>query len=359
MNYTENNLVKFWTEPEGIGRPMFQLRYETYDNAMTPERAIKDDAADLADQLRRNQQIASNQNDFVGRLFPYVGTTAFASAFGAKTIYVNSEHPISEPCIHSAEDALRMKPAELEAGDLKRALEKTEYFLGKTKGEYPISVMDMQGPFDTAALLWDKEDFLMALYDEPEAVHHVMDLVTDNFIAFGQKMKQMIPDFVPMHTPNLWAPSDYGMSVSEDSIVMINAQMFDEYVFPYLERISRAFNGLTLHSCGNWKQHMRSIKKIPGLKAINFGAGEMPMTDIAQVFDTDDCDVKITMHTGLNSPITYHSNIHFIEDGLKTFRHHNRLFFLCWDGSYNPYHPMEDLTYRELADYLSSRGITF
>ena len=41
---------------------------------------------DLADQLRRNREVSSYPHDFIPRLFPYTGTTAFASAFGAPVL---------------------------------------------------------------------------------------------------------------------------------------------------------------------------------------------------------------------------------------------------------------------------------
>ena len=350
-------LTQFWTRPEGIGRPMFQLRFETYEPGLTPRIRIADDVWDLADQLRRNQEVAAKPNDFVPRLFPYTGTTAFASAFGAPVIYMGEAEPVCEPVIHSARQAMDLEMPPLDRGDLGRALEKIEYFLDQTRGEYPISVMDMQGPFDTAQLIWDKADMMINMYDEPEAVHHVMEVVTDTFIAFGRKLRDMIPDFCPLHTPNLWAPPEVGMAVSEDSIVMLSSEMFDEFVLPYLNRISQAFGGLVLHSCGDWRQHLASVKGIPGLKAINFGVGELPMEEVAKVFDTEDNQVKITMHIGLNQPRQYRSNLHFIQDGLDKFRHWERLYFLCRDRNKNPHQSWEYDSYEEITAYLSQRGI--
>ena len=350
-------LTKFWTTPEGIGRPMFQLRFETYDPTLTPCLRIANDALDLADQLRRNREVCAYPHDFVARLFPYTGTTAFASAFGAPVLYVDGGEPICEPILHTAQEAMRLEMPALDKGDLGRALEKTEYFLEQTKGEYPISVMDMQGPFDTAQLIWDKTDMMISMYEDPEAVHHVMDVTTELFIAFGRKLRQMIPDFVPLHTPNLWAPADYGISVSEDSIVMLGKDLFDEFVLPYFIRISQAFGGLILHSCGDWRQHLQSVKQIPGLKAINFGAGELPMEEVAKVFDSPDNAVKITMHTGLNLPRQYRGNLHFIQDGLDKFQHWERLYFMCWGGNYNQTQSWEYASYSELTAYLEQKGI--
>jgi len=357
MNARER-LTKFWETPEGIGRPMFQLRFETYDPTLTPQLRIANDALDLEDQLRRNREVSAYIHDFVPRLFPYTGTTAFASAFGAPVVYMADGEPSCAPVIHSAEEAMQLQAPALDSGDLGRALEKIAYFLEQTKGQYPISVMDMQGPFDTAQLIWDKVDMMVSMYEEPEAVHHVMEVVTDTFIAFGKKLKEMIPDFVPLHTPNLWAPADYGISVSEDSIVMLGKELFDEFVFPYFTKISEAFGGLILHSCGNWSQHLESVKRVPGLKAINFGVGEMPMEDVAKVFDTEDNHVKITMHTGLNLPRQYRGNLHFIEHGLDTFTHWERLYFMCWGGNYNPNQEWEYASYEEIIRYLAQRGIS-
>ncbi|MEI7883891.1 MAG: uroporphyrinogen decarboxylase family protein [Clostridia bacterium] len=352
-------LTNYWKNAQGIERPMFQLRYETYDKDITPEIAIKNNALDLQDQLRRNKEMLAYEHDFVSKLFPYYGTTAFASAFGAEISYINGADPVCNTVVHNAKEAARLVLPHVNGGDLQKTLDKVEYFLEQTKGEYPVSVSDMQGPFDTACLLWEKENFLMSLIDEQEAVHHVMNLVTENFIEFGQKLKNMIPDFVPMHVPSVWAPADYGISLSEDSIVMISKRMFKNLVQPYLQRISTAFGGLTLHSCGNWQQHLASVKEITGLKAINFGVGEMKMEDVAAVFDSEDNAVKITMHTGLNMPRVYSGNIQMIEHGLETFKHHDRLFFCCWANNYNPYQPWEVASYEEMVKYIYSKGFTW
>ena len=51
-----------------------------------------------------------------------------------------------------------------------------------TGGIAPIAILDHQSPYGMATNLMDNEDLMLAMYDEPELVHRLLDYCTDRII---------------------------------------------------------------------------------------------------------------------------------------------------------------------------------
>ena len=77
-------------------------------------------------------------------------------------------------------------------------------------------------------------------------------------------------------------PDGGGVSVSNDECVMISAAMHDEFNVPYLNRLSEAFGGIYIHSCGKWTHQFPSLAKVRGLKGLEFGASEAPFGPVLE-----------------------------------------------------------------------------
>jgi hypothetical protein len=81
---------------------------------------------------------------------------------------------------------------------LSRRIEEFEDFGRAVLSQYPKlrqlvqwNIPNIQGPFDLACLIWGREIYL-ALYDEPELIERLMDLVTDAYIAYGTYHKRRL-----------------------------------------------------------------------------------------------------------------------------------------------------------------------
>ncbi len=358
IEHIKEMIKDFWLKEEGAGRPLLSIRFEDFLPGMTSERLMKDDLLDLQYQLKLNEDILRYRSDYVPRLSPYMGSTSIASAFGAPVVFPDKNQPISLPIIERGKDVFRLERPDLYSGDLKRVFEKVEFFLEETRGEYPITTFDFQSPFDTVHLLWNHNSFFTDLIENQEAVEYLLDIVTQLTIEAGLTLKEMIPHFVPAHCPSLWMPLDVGTTICLDSIVNIGPHMFDTYIRPSLSKISQAFGGLVIHSCGDWSHHLEKVKSLPGLKGINFGAGEMALDSVVHLFDGES-DVRIIPHIGLNLPHTYKSNIEFIGHVLDTFPAPSKLFLLCWRDDLNPKTPWRENSYEQIEDFFEERGYGF
>ncbi len=137
----------------------------------------------------------------------------------------------------------------------------------------PISVIDMQGPMDVAGQLWGYENLFTDAMLGGTKSHNLLTKCTTAFIQLWRKQLDLLGDlFVGTH---LWGWSwvesgaGHGATVSMDSMAMISADFFREHTREHLLRISEAFGGLTIHSCGNFGAVIPGINGIPGIEGIN------------------------------------------------------------------------------------------
>jgi len=74
------------------------------------------------------------------------------------------------------------------------------------------------------------------------------------------------------------------VSVANDMAVMLSPDLHDEFSVPYLNRISDAFGGVYIHSCGDWTHLFPSLEKVRGLRGLEFGASEAPYDKVLSHF---------------------------------------------------------------------------
>jgi len=69
---------------------------------------------------------------------------------------------------------------------------------------------------------------------------------------------------------SLWAASREfeGFGMSDDNILMISEDLYDQLVIPPFTKTGIPFGGPVLHSCGDFSTKIESIKKIEQLKIV-------------------------------------------------------------------------------------------
>jgi 5-methyltetrahydrofolate--homocysteine methyltransferase len=108
------------------------------------------------------------------------------------------------------------------------------------------------------------------MYHEPQAVHDLFDLVAEAFIEWVKVQKAHTGE--PLEQSNglqgVYSPG-CGVWESDDDLVLISAELYQEFVAPRVERIFAAFGGGSIHYCGNGSQHLETFAAIPHLRVIN------------------------------------------------------------------------------------------
>jgi uroporphyrinogen-III decarboxylase len=328
------NWKAFWAL-EDIGRPLWLIPSEPVLTAATLlieplPKLFTDKVTQLQTSLNilNWRELIKVDDDFVPHLEPYGGVTVFASAFGCEVEFFEHTLPWAHAVIKADDppekvyDLPTPKPTDAQLGQM---LEFTEYFVEQTKGRYPIAMTDLQGPLDTAYLVWDSSAFMLAMYTNPKEVHHLMRVVTDLIVDYVKEQRKRSPEFIPCHYPPFYLPDGQGLQISDDGLAVISAKLYEEFCLPYVNELSEEFGGISIHSCGNFVHQFDNLEKVHNLRGLNFGASE---TSFDAVWERFNGKTAIMPHMGLNnsSGEIYFANTQEYMDHVLRTKTHNRGF---------------------------------
>ena len=131
---------------------------------------------------------------------------------------------------------------------------------------------DLQGPFDVAHLLWGPDIFL-ALYDCPDVVHELLDLVTRTYVDWLKRWKALVGEGNDF-TAHWSIMMRGGTMIRNDTPVMLSSTQYDEFVKPYDQRLLNAFGGC-VHYCGRGDQFVESMAESEYLYGIHVSQPEL------------------------------------------------------------------------------------
>ncbi|MCL5986175.1 MAG: hypothetical protein M1371_06370 [Actinobacteria bacterium] len=238
-------------------------------------------------QLYQTQERSVLDDDYIPSFFPGCRQSAIPSAFGAFEEKLG-EHFWSKPIIKKPEDVYKLgEPNFNRRGTAAwRILENIKYCRKKTKGHLPIHIADMQGPMACASTMWDVNDYLIAMYTNPEEVHYLHKALADAFIKFiDLQVEAAEGDIIPIHAmPFAWMPKEKGISLSNDLMALVTPNQLNDFSLLYDNRISNQYGGILIHSCGSFDHNLKVLKKVDKLRALNFGATETDIKDVISVF---------------------------------------------------------------------------
>lgn len=207
------------------------------------------------------------------------GTVMVADAFGCPIQWRGGEPPWADPAITSARHIAQVKKPKLnEARMIQEIRRHVEYATRATRGELPMLLIDLQSPYSIACQIWETEDLMMACYTDPDAVHTFLKVITEFSIEFLTEYMTWIerPMYPGRNFPSI--EEDIGINIADDtSAIMLSPAQYGEFALPYNVQIAEAFNGISIHCCGDYNHQIDNLLKLPGLKAIqcHVGPGEM------------------------------------------------------------------------------------
>jgi len=294
------------------GAPIRSALFST-EGRDTVKARLLDPGKFLDAQLEEIAGQSKLRGDLVPALCPTLGVVAVPSAFGAEVVWWENDFPAVRPLIGDRPDKIRdLARPRVTDGELGRILADTRVFLERTGGTMPIRLGDIQGPLDNAALIFGHTAFLEALITAPREVHRLLDMITDLMIEFAAAQRGFVraagAEFVPSSFQP-WLPDGQGLSVANDMAVMLSPALHDEFGVPYLNRLSEAFGGLYLHSCGDWTHLFPSLEKVHGLKGIEFGASEALYDKVLARFGGR---MVLACRVGLNREIRFNGMADFV-----------------------------------------------
>jgi hypothetical protein len=295
------------------GEPVRSALFSTEGKDTVRERLL-DPAKFLEAQITEIEGQAKLRGDLVPALCPTLGVIAIPSAFGAEVVWWENDFPAVRPVIGDQIEKLgELARPRTTDGELGRILDYTRFFLERTEGRMPIRLGDIQGPLDNAALIFGHTAFLEALITSPRPVHRLLDMITDLMIEFATAQREIVraagAEFVPSAFQP-WLPDGRGISVANDVAVMLSPELHDEFGVPYLNRLSDAFGGVYIHSCGDWTHLFPSLEKVRGLRGLEFGASEAPYDKVLTRFGGR---TVLACRVGLHRDIRFASMADFVK----------------------------------------------
>ena len=182
-----------------------------------------------------------------------------AEAFGAKVQFFTDEVPaVVGQLVSDLDEAEALEVPDLSKGRAATCVEGIR--LAKERiADKPV-LAGMIGPYSLAGRLMDVTEIMYVCYDEPEAVHAVLEKATAYLIEYAGAMKQAGAD---------------GIVIAEPLAGILSPDMAAEFSHPYVKKIVDAMQSeefaVIYHNCGNSVSHMLSGIFSIGAAAYHFG----------------------------------------------------------------------------------------
>jgi hypothetical protein len=272
----------FWNSTGGV------LVYRRMRVAEVFSYGCRDMKESLALQLGALQQSMQFAADIPNFLEPWYGIGTIASAFGIDYVWHDGQAPAFAPKFKSVKEALDASWIPVKDTPIGHfTLETIDYFLEKTKGRIPLSLCDVQSPFNVAALIVDMSALFMGLYDCPDQVVELLDRITGLMTEFTREQIKRMGDALVWPGHGFASSRMFnGLGMSDDNSMMLSADQYQQFAVPAMVKAAADFAGPVFHSCGNWTHLAPVIKQIPGLHMVDgaFGAQTDPSPNDAGVF---------------------------------------------------------------------------
>ena len=224
------------------------------------------------------------------------GTHLYAAAFGCD-VHVYDDNPACAlPMVATAEQADRLQiPDVWKAPNLSRVFELGDALRKELGDDAFFGPPDMQTGFDTAALIWQKENLLIAMMDEQEkpAVKRLVDKCAQLFKTFLFELRKEFRNLSPCHCPGTWTPPEMGPWMSNDECGIMSTPMFEEFCLPEMVDLAETFGGMGMHCCANAEHQFESFKKIPNLYGFNRVAAGHGYQPLLEHFNSPDAPVHV------------------------------------------------------------------
>ena len=182
-----------------------------------------------------------------------------AEAFGANVHFSDNEVPVvTGQLIAELEEAQALQIPDLSQGRASVCVEGVR--LAKERIQDKPVLAGIIGPYSLAGRLMDVTEIMYVCYDEPEAVHEVLEKVTTYLIQYGQAMKDAGAD---------------GVVMAEPLAGILSPDMVAEFSVPYVKKIVDALQtddfAVIYQNCGNSVLSMLDEIFSQGAAAYHFG----------------------------------------------------------------------------------------
>lgn len=266
--------------------------------------AIEDPAKMLANELQQGQACVANwltvRDDTPLQVRPDFGIGLVASVFGSRLEVVENNPPWVYPLAEGEDEVQRSIQSRLDELDVSTShrsgwiprVEETLDYYQQVFNEYPnvkasiaVILPDIQGPCETAGMLWGSDVFL-GLASAPALADRLINAVGDVMVHLHNRLRrwvgrELLPDgFSHQHGSIIRG----NLLLRCDSNVMISPQMYASQIFGHDRAVLSAVGGGSFHSCGCWRHNIPAIMAAEEVGSLDFGFEQTDLYDIDEVY---------------------------------------------------------------------------
>ena len=225
-------------------------------------------------------------DDYIPTLFPGCRQALIPSMFGAEEKLID-QHYWVEPVISNLKDIDRITSTEPVRSKLYIDFIKRIQFFKKYVKDSIITIHmpDIQGPIDIASLLMGSQNLILAMLDNPDKIHALLEKITGVlFIVIDKLIEITDGEIIQIHAePIVWVPPGSGFSFSEDLLAVLSPDLYQEYAIPYNNILSKKYGGFFTHSCGSFSHNLKNLLKIKKFIGVNFQVTEQDIYEVLKV----------------------------------------------------------------------------
>ncbi len=214
------------------------------------------------------RHVANYDDAYIPFLMPWYGTGVLASGFGVNIKFQDYMDPAVDLAPISEVAQLKdLDPPDPERDGLMPRVLNTIRVM-RQRSELPVGVTDCQGPLTTALQIIGYDKMIYWMHDHPQAVHDLMQLVTDALIDWVKVQKSIAGQSLDddAYVLGIKVPGGYGgVWISDDDCVIFGAELYRDFVVPYNSQVLKAFGGGSIHYCGTATQHIENYLATEGL----------------------------------------------------------------------------------------------
>jgi uroporphyrinogen-III decarboxylase len=231
-------------------------------------------------------------DDYIPFARMVLGPMTLATMFGAGIHWSDDpDQPpgVAEPIITDLEQVYGLARPSVTDGIMPKHLRRLRYHSAHLPPDVYLTGVFAAGPLQVCADLIESNVFYLSFHDNPDALHHLLDVVTD----VQQEVYRAVVDTVggidrltSVDWDPVWAPEKYKSHVSDDICGNISPKAFREFSIPYNNRLYEPWGSGLMHNCGPQTPKWVYLEHNPRLKGINcaydYSYGDL--ADLGEIF---------------------------------------------------------------------------
>ena len=327
----EDKLRKFWAKSSDSPRSLMQI----HDGLRFPVRQMENEEDIINNAVQQMISSAFMSEDYLPWFGPDFGTISTAKYWGGEVLYPEDGCAFIKPVIYSPEDIdMLVLPEPAEKKDVNLAKKLAKQVAERAQSyRFWVRSVDFQGPLSTAGLLWEQTDFFCSMSTNPDQVHRLMEMVTDQLIAMMNALKSEVGPQCGPTWPYIWLPDDIGFGFTEDLMPLMSPSLYKEFGAPYMKKLADAAGGAFIHCCGEFEQHLEILRD-SGANIIGFDYCE-PHTRTEAIYDVFGPD--LVYHVGISpqGEKLWGDTANFISSYLAKTAPSDMRFYFCIDTAFS------------------------